>query len=172
MGERVIFLDRDGVINAKAPEGDYIKSVAEFKFLPDIFEAVRIFNACGFKVIVVTNQRGIARGIMNEHDLAEIHEYLTAQMKMNDAAIDEIFYCPHNIGECTCRKPDIGMFLMAEKIFLIDKKNSFVIGDSRTDIQAGNNYGVRSIKIGAPVSGAWKCFENLLDAANHIASLY
>ena len=104
--------------------------------------------------------------------MAEIHEYLKAQMKLNGATIDEIFYCPHNIGECNCRKPDIGMFLKAEKIFPVDKENSFMIGDSLSDIRAGNNYGVRTIKIGAPVPEAWACFENLLDAAKYIANLY
>lgn len=171
MSERVIFLDRDGVLNAKAAEGDYIRTAAELKILPEAFPAVKIFNDCGFKVVVVTNQRGIARGLMSERDLAEIHESLTAQLKARGATIDAIFFCPHEIGECTCRKPDVGMLRMAEEIFGVDKANSFMIGDSRTDILAGNNYGVRSIKIGAPVPEAWHSCENLLAAAEYIANL-
>jgi D-glycero-D-manno-heptose 1,7-bisphosphate phosphatase len=140
-----VFLDRDGTINRKAPEGDYVKSVEEFELLPGAAEAVRALADAGMLVVVVTNQRGIARGRMTEADLAAIHERLRREV----SGIDAIYHCPHEEGACDCRKPRTGMFLQAQRDFpQIDFSRSAVIGDSPSDMQAGRALGSRLVMIG------------------------
>lgn len=165
---KVIFLDRDGVINKKAPEGDYIKSWKEFHFLEKVPEAIHIFNDLGFMVIVVSNQRGIARGLMAISDVNYIHEQINKQISAYKAHIDAFFVCPHEKGTCHCRKPDIGLFLQSEQIFPVDKLHSFMMGDSITDIEAGHNFGIRSVAIGKPLENAEFYFPNLFQAATYI----
>lgn len=92
---KVIFLDRDGVINKKAPEGDYIKNWKEFHFLEKVPEAIHIFNDLGFKVVVVSNQRGIAKRLMIMSDVNYIHEQINKQISAYKAHIDAFFVCPH-----------------------------------------------------------------------------
>ena len=144
MSDKIAFLDRDGVINEKAPEHDYIKSWNDFHFKQGAIEGIRLLNTKGFKVVVVTNQRGIARGLMSQDDLENIHIKMCEYLQSNNARIDAIFYCPHEKGTCSCRKPDIGLFLQAEKVFNIEKSQSIMIGDSLSDIEAGENYGVKA----------------------------
>lgn len=165
---KVAFLDRDGVINEKAGMHDYIKSWKEFHFLPDVDKAIRKLNRCGFKIIIVTNQRGIARGIMNVDVLNDIHRRMCIVLENQSAIIEKIFVCPHDIDECHCRKPEIGLFLQAEKEYKIDKEKSFMIGDSRTDIQAGKKYGVKTIAINKESFGADYFCDSLLEAATYI----
>lgn len=165
---KVIFLDRDGVINKKAPEGDYIKSWKEFHFLEKVPEAIHTFNDLGFRVIVVSNQRGIARGLMAISDVNYIHEQINKQISAYKAHIDAFFVCPHEKGTCHCRKPDIGLFLQSEQIFPVDKLHSFMMGDSITDIEAGHNFGIRSVAIGKPLENAEFYFPNLFQAAKYI----
>lgn len=145
---RAIFLDRDGVINEKASEGDYVKSWQEFVLLPAVPGAIRLLNRSHFKVIVVTNQRGIGRGIMKEQGLQDIHQRLLTELERLGARIDAIYYCPHREGECHCRKPDLGLFHQAQRDFPgIVLKESFVIGDSWRDMEAGMKLGCRNILI-------------------------
>jgi D-glycero-D-manno-heptose 1,7-bisphosphate phosphatase len=143
-----VFLDRDGVINRKAPDGDYIKSWEEFAFLPGAVEAIKILNESGWKVIVVTNQRGIALGLMTEADVEEIHKKLSLEIQKHGAHIDRIYYCPHEKGSCSCRKPDIGMFLKAKEDFPeLSFSSSFVVGDSSSDMEAGKSLACKLILI-------------------------
>lgn len=142
---KAVFLDRDGVINRKANEHDYIKSWSEFDFLPGVPEAIRCLNKAGFLVLVLTNQRGVARRIMTMDSVDSIHKKMCRELEKAGAHIDKIYVCPHDVGQCTCRKPDIGLFLQAEEDFAIDKSMSWMIGDSKTDTQAGKNYGVSTI---------------------------
>lgn len=165
---KMIFLDRDGVINRKAPPHDYIKSVNEFQLLSGAGEAIHLLNAAGYKVVIVTNQRGIARGLMTMKDLNQIHQFMKKELLSFDAHIDDIFVCPHDIGQCHCRKPDIGLFLQAEKNFKINKDKSYMIGDSRTDIEAGKNYGIKTISIDGPDFNADHDSESLLKAVHWI----
>lgn len=143
---RAVFLDRDGLINRKAAEHDYVKCLNEFFFLPDVPEAIARLNRAGYLVFVVTNQRGIARGLMSAADLQSIHEKMCAELQSCGAHIDGIYVCPHDIGQCHCRKPDIGLFLQAERDFQIDKAGSWMVGDSDSDVEAGKRYGVQTIK--------------------------
>ncbi|MBE6713762.1 MAG: HAD family hydrolase [Ruminococcaceae bacterium] len=143
---KVAFLDRDGLINVRAAEHDYIKNRSEFAFLPGACEAIRLLNENEYLVIIVTNQRGIARKIMTVEDLESIHAYMNVCLNEHGAHTDAVYVCPHDNGECNCRKPDIGLFLQAQRDFPIDKSRSFMIGDSQSDVDAGERYGIRSYK--------------------------
>ena len=166
---KVVFLDRDGVINVKAKEHDYIKCWEEFKFLPKVIDAIKLLNKNGFIVIVVSNQRGVARGIMTVGSLNEIHINMLQELQENDARIDSVYFCPHDIGECNCRKPDIGLFIRAEKDYPnLDKNSAYMIGDSKTDIEAGIRYGIRTIKIGKSCNLENYLANDLFEAASII----
>jgi histidinol-phosphate phosphatase family protein len=144
MKQRVIFLDRDGVINRRL-EGDYVKSYEEFEFLPGVVDAIRKINTKGFKVIIITNQSGIGRGIMTEEDLYRVHEQMLAELKKYNASIDAIYFCPHSPDEgCECRKPKDGLFKQALEDFDIDMSNSWMIGDELKDIEAGKKAGCKT----------------------------
>ncbi len=164
----VVFLDRDGVINQKAKEHDYIKKTEDFHLLSGVAKAIQLLNQHHFKVIVVTNQRGIARKMMTDNDLMNIHEKMKCDLKKENAYIDKIYYCPHNSNEnCNCRKPKIGMFLQAEVDFAVDKINSYMVGDSISDMKAGIAFGVKPIFIGSTI-GDFLCADNLLAAVRNI----
>lgn len=143
-----VFLDRDGTINVKAPEGDYVKSWEEFEFLPGAVDAVRALHEAGRRVVIVTNQRGIALGRMTEADLDEIHERMLDAI--GPGAVAAVYHCPHDDGECDCRKPRPGMLLRAAaEIPGVDLANATVIGDSDSDVEAGRAVGANTIRIGA-----------------------
>ena len=149
-GRGAAFLDRDGTINIKAADGEYVSTPDEVRLLPGAAEAVRRLNDVGALVVVVSNQRGISLGRMTEGDLAAVHARLSDLL---DAAaggrVDVFMHCPHDIGECDCRKPGIGMLLGAVREFPdIDPTRSVLIGDSPSDVQAGRRFGVRSLQLG------------------------
>lgn len=142
---KAMFLDRDGLINKSAPLHEYIQSWEQFEFLPNVQQAIRKLNDAGYFVIIVTNQRGVARGLMTLEDVSEIHKQMCSELDKAGAHIDGIYVCPHENGTCNCRKPDTGLLLMAEQDFDIDKAYSWLIGDSETDRQAALKYGIRAI---------------------------
>lgn len=142
---KAVFLDRDGLINDKAPEHEYIKCWSEFHFMPGVPAAIRQLNKAGYLVLIITNQQGVAKGMLRLADVEEMHCNMQEELAAYGAHIDGIYVCPHKSGVCSCRKPDIGLFLQAEQKFPIDRTRSFMVGDSQTDIEAGNRYGVRSI---------------------------
>lgn len=151
--EQVIFLDRDGTLNE---EVHYLHRKEELKILEGVPEAIRRFREAGYKIVVVTNQAGVARGYFPESDVRELHQYMNECLSSLGAGIDYFFYCPHHPvygqgifkKECRCRKPDIGMFEMAEQYFQIDKSRSWMIGDKKSDVEAGKNYGIRTVLVG------------------------
>jgi D-glycero-D-manno-heptose 1,7-bisphosphate phosphatase len=148
-GRAAAFLDRDGTINVKAADGDYVTAPEEVRLLPGAADAVRRLNDVGALVVVVSNQRGISLGRMTENDLAAVHTRLSVLL---DAAagghIDAFMHCPHDIGECTCRKPGTGMLAAAVDEFPdIDPTRSVLIGDSASDVEAGRRFGVRSLQL-------------------------
>jgi D-glycero-D-manno-heptose 1,7-bisphosphate phosphatase len=145
------FLDRDGVINVSPPEGDYIRTWEQFRFLPRAIDALRLLTAAGVRVIVATNQRGVARGLMSEDELLGIHARMLEALEREGAGIDATYYCPHEKGECSCRKPDVGLFLRARKDFPeIDFAESAMVGDSLSDMEAGQRLGCRNILVPNP----------------------
>ena len=143
---KAIFLDRDGVINIERK--DYVKSIKEFVLIDGIFEVIKSINDKGYLVIIITNQSVINRKIINEKDLEKIHNHLLKQAKRQNVKIDGIYFCPHRPDEnCECRKPKPGMILKAAQEFQIDLKNSVMIGDSNTDIEAAQQAGCHGILV-------------------------
>lgn len=159
MQARAAFLDRDGVINQKAPEGGYITTWAEMHFLPGVTEAISLLNQATFRVIVVTNQRCVAKGLISVRALESLHDQMRAELKRHGAIIDAIYYCPHEkLSVCQCRKPEPGMLLRAAKEHDLDLANSWMVGDSEIDIEAGRRAGSRTAAIGEKIDG---CEPNL-----------
>jgi D-glycero-D-manno-heptose 1,7-bisphosphate phosphatase len=145
---RYVFLDRDGVLNRKMPEGAYVTNWEQFAWLPGALEAIVQMHRLGWTLILVTNQRGVALGRMSLEDLDHIHQSMQADLAAHGARLDAIFYCPHDHHQCNCRKPGTGLFEQAMKAFPeIEPGNSVVIGDSMSDIQAGRTLGMRTIFI-------------------------
>jgi D-glycero-D-manno-heptose 1,7-bisphosphate phosphatase len=143
---KAVFLDRDGVINRKPPEGDYVTRWEDFNVLPGVVEGVALLNRAGFTVIVVTNQRCIAKGLMTVVELENIHQRMAELLAGSGAIIDGAFYCPHEIETvCECRKPAPGMLLSAARLHGIDLSASWMIGDSDIDIRAGRNAGCKTV---------------------------
>ena len=147
-----IFLDRDGTINT---EVDYLSTPDQLELIPRSADAIREANGLGFKVFIITNQSGIARGILTEQQLSLVHDELNRRLTELDAHIDAFYFCPHHPDygaaeykkDCDCRKPNTGMIRQAAKEFNIDLQQSFVIGDRINDIQTGNNAGIPSILV-------------------------
>ena len=147
--QRAIFFDRDGVVNVRLVS-DYVRSVDQMILIPDIVEALRGTEALGFRPILVTNQRGIARGLMSDDDLHEIHRWLQQELSRRAApGFDAIYYCPHGADDgCECRKPRPGMLLQAAREHGIDLSRSWMIGDSPGDVAAGRAAGCRTAWVG------------------------
>ena len=142
---RAAFLDRDGVINSKPPGGRYVTRWEEMRFLPGVAKAIAKLNQAGFRVIVVSNQRCVAKGLVTFADLDVIHERMCSELHAAGAVIDAVYYCPHEKRPpCNCRKPAPGMLLAAARDHQIDLGASWMIGDSKVDIVAGRNAGCKT----------------------------
>jgi D-glycero-D-manno-heptose 1,7-bisphosphate phosphatase len=151
---RAVFLDRDGVINRKAPGDDYIETWEQLTILPGVVEAVRTLNEAGYRVLVVTNQRGVAKGIIPISELDRIHRQMQRTLALSGATIHAVYYCPHDLeSSCKCRKPEPGMLIRAAKDFEIDTCLSWMIGDSVRDIRAGQRAGCRTVLINNSPNG-------------------
>ncbi len=147
-GVRTVFLDRDGVLNRKAPEGQYVARWDVFHPLPGIEQALQLLNQAKLPVYVVTNQRGVALGLYSEDEVRRLHARLAAELAQHGAHVDGFFFCPHDKGECTCRKPGPGLFEQARALHPeIDFAASVMIGDSLSDMEAGQRLGMRTIFI-------------------------
>ena len=143
-----LFLDRDGVINIKL-DGRYVKNTDEFEFMIGAEMAISKLSKIFNRILIVTNQQGIAKGIMSDNDLDVLHEYMLFEIKKNGGVIDKIYYCPHLATEsCNCRKPNPGLIQQAMIDFpKIKLAQSYLIGDSGTDIIAGNKMGLITVKV-------------------------
>lgn len=143
---RTVFLDRDGILNEKMPEGQYVTRWEEFRVLPGVPEALRRLNEAGLRVVAVSNQRGIARGLYSAADVAAIHAKFQEQIGLAGARIDAFFICPHDKDGCNCRKPLPGLFEQAVAQFPeITAAESAMIGDSISDIEFGRSLGMRTV---------------------------
>ena len=141
-GPKYIFLDRDGVLNKKMPKGKYVTDWSEWEWEKGALEALRILNTNDYRVIIITNQAGIAIGSLSQPQLDVIHSKMLEQIKASGGEIEQIYYCPHHWDdECDCRKPKPGMLLQAHREFLLDITNTPFIGDSSTDREAAENIG-------------------------------
>lgn len=140
---------------------------SEFTVLPGAPEALAILRDLGFLLILVTNQRGIARGLMTDAQLREVHAFMEKELKRFSASVDAIYHCPHDRDEkCGCRKPEPGMILKAAREHNVDLEASYMVGDSDSDVEAASRAGVRSVRISAQEDGnADMTCETLLDFA-------
>ncbi|MFC1917399.1 HAD-IIIA family hydrolase [Chloroflexota bacterium] len=146
--KKVVFLDRDGVINRKPPRAEYVKRWEEFEFLPEATQALRLLTQNGYDICMVTNQAGIARGVMSEQDLKDIHEELGKELEKHDAKISAIYYCPHGWDDgCECRKPKPGLLYQAARDHNLDLTKTIFIGDDERDMQAGTAAGCKTILV-------------------------
>ncbi|KAA3646937.1 MAG: HAD family hydrolase [Bacteroidetes bacterium] len=143
-----LFLDRDGVINEKL-ENDYVKNLAEFKFIKGAKEAIVAFSKIFGRIVVVTNQQGIGKGIMSHEELKIVHDYMQEEIEKAGGKLDQIYYCPElAAANAPCRKPNIGMAEQAQKDFPeIDFEKSIMIGDSVSDIEMGVKTGMFTVFI-------------------------
>ncbi len=147
-----VFLDRDGTLNVDV---GYPDSLEKIRLIPGAVEAVKLFNRLGYKVFVVSNQSGIARGFFDEARVREIHRGMQKMFARQGARIDAFYFCPHHpdIGEppyrrqCDCRKPEPGMFLQAAEAHDIDLSRSVMIGDKAADVEAGKRLGMISVLV-------------------------
>jgi D-glycero-D-manno-heptose 1,7-bisphosphate phosphatase len=145
---RAVFLDRDGVINRKPLEGDYVTRWEDFHILPGVAEGIALLNRAAFLVIVVTNQRCIAKGLISAAELEQMHERMAELLAKSGAIVDGTFYCPHEIEPgCDCRKPAPGMLLNAARLHGIELSASWMIGDSEIDLEAGRNAGCKTVRL-------------------------
>ena len=135
------------MINRKAPEGSYVTSWEEFEFLPGALQGLGLLGRSPMSIVVVTNQRGIARGRMTEGDLEEIHRRMLAAVAAAGGRIDAVYHCPHE-GGCRCRKPEIGMFEDAAFELGFDLRETAVVGDSSSDMLAAERIGAVRIMVG------------------------
>ncbi|MFC1900283.1 D-glycero-beta-D-manno-heptose 1,7-bisphosphate 7-phosphatase [Chloroflexota bacterium] len=150
---KAVFLDRDGVITLDPPH--YAHRLDQLALIPGTGEAIRLLNENGYSVIVVTNQAGIAYGYYQEEDAVSFNKAMEEKLAEDGASIDAIYFCPHHIEAkvekyrlaCNCRKPEPGMLLKAEKEQGIDLKESYIVGDKLTDIEAGKRAGCKTILV-------------------------
>lgn len=151
-GHAAVFLDRDGTINE---EVGYLDHIDKLRLIPGAAEAIRLLNDSGFKVVVVTNQSGVARGLFTETFVVEVHRALAELLESRGARIDRFDYCPHHPTEgtgryrqaCPCRKPEPGMLLKAAATLDIDLGRSYVVGDTPRDLEAARRVGAQGILV-------------------------
>ena len=170
--QKAIFLDRDGTINEHV---GFLREVEKFTLKPDVAKAIRKINDSGYLAIVVTNQPVIARGEVTVSLLNEIHNKMETNLGLEGAYIDGIYYCPHHPHkgypgeieelkiECECRKPKPGLLLQAAQDFNINLQDSWMVGDSESDIKAGKNAGCKTVLIGEKDYGQDVTVGSLLD---------
>jgi len=168
---RFIFLDRDGVLNENRP--DYVKNIREYRFYPDALRALALLNEHDIAVILISNQSGINRGLINWNDFLEMHDGMLSGVEESGGKILAAFYCPHRPDEnCRCRKPSPEMIQAASRFFGINPRETAFIGDTETDIEAARRAGCKGIRLcrngGAQGADTPKSAEpeyfNLLDA--------
>lgn len=161
-----VFLDRDGTVNVLFPN-DYVKRWDEFEFLPGAREAVARLKRAGLRVVLVTNQRGVALGGMTTDDLDEIHRRMAEEIGVE---LDGVYACTHDLDSCDCRKPEVGLFLQARRDHPeIDFTRSAIVGDSDFDMEAGRRLGLRLVFVGDhPPAGVDLATRSLHEAVDEL----
>jgi D-glycero-D-manno-heptose 1,7-bisphosphate phosphatase len=150
--ERAVFVDRDGVISE---EVGYLGDRDHLRLIPQSADAVKLINQSGLKIIVITNQSGVARGYFSEEMLGHIHRKMERLLSDQGACLDGIYYCPHHPEgtveayrrECACRKPAAGLLIQAAEEHAIDVASSYLVGDKRTDIECAHRAGAKGILV-------------------------
>lgn len=186
MRQKAVFLDRDGTI---IQENGYISKIKQVDFIPGSIEAIKRLKSLGYKIIVITNQSGVAQRFFTEKDLKKVHNYLQKQLRKDKAGWDGIYYCPHHprvglkryLKDCNCRKPKTGLVKLAAREHKLKLKGSVVIGDRLSDVGLGKNAKMESIllltghgkkeskKVGTyPKTKPNFIAQNLLEAAKYL----
>lgn len=148
MKDKAVFLDRDGVLNVDV---DYLYKIEDLQWVKGAREALAYLHKKGYQLFVVTNQSGIARGYYTVEDMEKLHKYMQNQLQEYGVQIEKFYYCPHHkegkvaeyAVDCTCRKPKPGMLLQAMAEYAVDKEQSFLIGDSKRDVEAAQAAGIK-----------------------------
>lgn len=144
-----VLVDRDGVLNRKRPRAEYVRSWAEWEWLPGALEALRAFHAAGWRVVVITNQAGVARGALTRPELDAIHERMRAEAAQAGGRIEAVYACTHGWDEgCECRKPSPGMIFQAQRDWTLDLSRTWLLGDDDRDEEAAARAGCRFVRIG------------------------
>jgi D-glycero-D-manno-heptose 1,7-bisphosphate phosphatase len=141
--QKALFLDRDGVVNV---EINYLYKIENFEFIDGIFELCCHYQNMGYVIFIVTNQSGIDRGYYSEEDFNILTRWMIEEFAKRGIEIKKVYFCPHHpdiSGSCNCRKPSSGMLLEAQKEFNIDLKNSILVGDKESDIEAAISAGIK-----------------------------
>lgn len=135
--EKVVFFDRDGVINI---EKEYLYKIEDFEFIEGVFETLLYLQNLGYKIVIITNQSGIGRGYYSLEQYQTLTVWLKEEFQKKGIDVSAIFYCPHEpTDDCRCRKPQIGMIEQTSQLFSIDYQNSWLVGDKDSDIQTALN---------------------------------
>lgn len=145
---RALFLDRDGVVNV---DRHYLYKVEDFELIPGIIDLCGSAQKLGYKLVVITNQSGIARGKYTLDDLQKLHHHMRFLFLQKNISIDLIFYCPHHPdfnGNCLCRKPGNLLYQRAAALLNIDSKTSFSLGDKQRDLDPGKSIGCTTVAVG------------------------
>lgn len=144
---KAVFLDRDGILNKE--RGEYTYLLKDFELVSGVKEALKFFMARDYKLIVITNQSGIAREVYTHNDVKLLHDHMLDELAKEGIEILEIYYCPHHpeTGKCLCRKPDSLLLEKAIARFNINPSLSFFIGDRERDMQAAEKVGIKGILI-------------------------
>jgi D-glycero-D-manno-heptose 1,7-bisphosphate phosphatase len=167
-GVRLALLDRDGTLNRKPPEGEYVTDSTQLELLPGAAQAVRELNRAGVRVAVVTNQRGIALGRLDDDGLRRVHETLQARLGDAGAWVEAFYHCPHEVGACDCRKPAPGLLARAAREFGAEPGETVMIGDAETDVEAGRRFGALTVRLTRGPSRAELTAPTLLDAVRQV----
>jgi histidinol-phosphate phosphatase family protein len=174
MGHKAVFLDRDGTI---ARDVKYCRRANDLKIFSGVPEAISLMNKNNFKVVIVTNQSGIARGYFDEMTLEYIHQEMKSQLAKSGAYIDAVYYCPHMpADDCHCRKPETYLFRRAAADLNLNIEDSFIVGDTAHDIDAGKALGCKTVLVTTGLTGGKDVINppdciasSLLEAARWIA---
>ena len=142
MSKKVVFLDRDGVINK---EVGYLHKIKDFQFIDGVFKACMYLQTLDYQLIIVTNQSGISRGYYSEDEFHAVNNWMLEQFSARDVDVLDVFFCPHEPEDgCSCRKPKPGMLLTAKEKHDIDMSKSWMIGDKEADVSAANAAGINN----------------------------
>lgn len=158
---KYLFLDRDGVINEERPD-DYVKSITEFAFTYRALEAISILSQKFDYIFIITNQRGIGRGIMDLADLDEVHDYMLFEIKRSGGNITNIYFCTNTDSTSINRKPNIGMAFQVQRDYPFVKfADSVMVGNSKSDIEFGQKLGMYTVLIGDKYEKEHKIYNNI-----------
>ena len=146
--KKIIFLDRDGVINedpGRFTEHGYVTNTRDFRFLPGSLAAIKDLSEAGYDIFIISNQGGISKGLFKESDLREITDKMTGEIEKAGGRIKKVYYCTHQASDnCDCKKPGTGLLDAAAREFGHDIRGAFFIGDGVMDIEAGHKKGLKT----------------------------